>query len=76
MQIEGTITSVFETWPVQLAVEAAGGRWHVSLSSDTTVTLRGQPAAASALRSGHRVRVTGSAAGPDALAADRIEVLA
>lgn len=75
MQIEGTIVDVFETWPLQLSVETQAGRYHVSLQHDTKIVFQGHSESARALKSRRRVRITGSAAGPDSLQAEEIEIL-
>lgn len=73
--MEGRIVSVLETWPLQLMVDGAGGRWSVALSADTVVTEGGRQVEPSRLRAGARIVATGRATGPLALIADRIEIL-
>lgn len=51
------------------------GRYHVSLQHDTKIVSEGQSESARALKSRRRIRVTGSAAGPDSLQAEEIEIL-
>jgi hypothetical protein len=73
--MQGRIVSVLETWPLQLTVDAPGGRWSVALSSGTEVTERGRSVDHARLRGGARIAVTGRQTGPLAMIADRIDLL-
>jgi len=73
--MEGRIVSVLETWPLQLMVDGAAGRWSVALSADTVVTEGGRRAEPSRLREGSRISVTGRETGPLAMIAERIDLL-
>ena len=74
MTIEGTITAVLESWPLELVVETATGFWHVALRSDTVITANGQPADPHRVGPGMRVTIEGIAAGPDAISASAIDL--
>jgi len=73
--MEGRIVSVLETWPLQLTVDAAAGRWSVSLTAETVVTEGGRDAGPERLGTGARVSVSGRETGPRAMIADRIALL-
>ena len=73
MRIEGVVIEVYETWPLQLSVEASDGKYHIGLHSDTKITRRGRPAGASEIKG--RIAVDGNISGPNALVADSIELL-
>lgn len=75
MRIEGTITTIYETWPPQLAVETAAGRYHVALSAETHITQHQESIAMQDLRSGLNVAITGDETGQNALRATSIELL-
>jgi hypothetical protein len=73
--MEGRIIAVLETWPLQLTVEGAAGRWSVALSADTVVMDGTRPVEPSRLRQGERIAVTGKETGPLAMIAERIDLL-
>ena len=76
--IEGTITSVLETWPLQIVVDADGKRYDVRLTEQTTVARRGRNLTMRELRPGLRIRFAGrqgTPSRPTALVVERIDVL-
>jgi hypothetical protein len=75
MSIEGTIRSVMESWPLQLVVETATGRWQVALRDDTTIARNGEPADAHQIVPGVRVRIEGDVSGVNAISAAALELL-
>jgi hypothetical protein len=75
MRIEGNIVDVFESWPLQLAVEADTIRCHVSLAHNTSIIFQGRPASPQDLKTHRRIRIEGEAAGTNALLATNIEIL-
>lgn len=75
--IEGVITSVMETWPLQLTVTSGAKRYTVSLSDKTVIRKSGRSAEASALVPNVRVTILGrrsstAPAGGDTLVAETI----
>ena len=75
--IDGVITGVMETWPLQLTVTSGSKRYTVSLSDKTVIRKAGRSAEASALVPDVRVtihghRSAGLAAGGDTLVAETI----
>lgn len=74
MRVEGVVIEVYETWPLQLAIEASEGRYHVGLQVDTRITYRGHPVAASEIKVHRRITIDGPASGPNAMLADSIEL--
>lgn len=75
-RVEGRIVAIFETWPLQLAVETAAGRIDVALAPDAAVTEGGRAAAPADLRDGTRVAIEGAETGPGAMIAARVAILA
>ena len=73
--IEGTITGVLESSPLQLTVETSAGPMHVALRADTAVSQDGRPIDPGRLRPDLRVRIRGDRSGPSALSARSIEIL-
>lgn len=57
--VEGTITAVMESWPLQLTVSTGTGRYLVSLTPGTAIRRGGRPADARSLRPGFRVVLSG-----------------
>jgi len=47
MWIDGFIIEVYETWPLQLSVDASGELYHVGLLLETKITHQGSPVSAS-----------------------------
>ena len=76
MSIEGTVTEVMESWPLQLIVETNAGSYHVALSTDTTITQNNQASEASQLTPDKRVVITGEASSNEekAMIAQSIEI--
>jgi len=75
--IDGVITSVMETWPLQLTVTAGSKRYLVSLTDKTAIRKAGRSAEASALVPNVRVTILGhrsasAPAGGDTLIAEAI----
>lgn len=75
MRIEGTVVEVYETWPLQLSIEAADGLYHIGLNPDTKIKRRGHPAGAMEIKDHVRIAIYGTISGPKALLADSIELL-
>ena len=77
MVITGRILEIMESWPLQLAIEAEGVRYHVELLDETLALKRGAPVDVGSLQQGQRVRASGlaSEASATAMSASRIEVL-
>ena len=75
--IEGIIVEVMESWPLQLAVEGGGNRYHVELLHQTTVTRGSRDVNPGVLQPDQRVRVSGSGRGPptQVMIAESIEIL-
>lgn len=73
--MEGTITGVMESSPLQLTVETSAGAVHVVLRADTAVSQDGQPIDAGRLRPNLRVCIRGERSGPGALTARSVELL-
>lgn len=73
--MEGRITAILETWPLQLSVEGTDGRWAVALSPDTVVMDGTRPVTPELLRQGARIAVTGKVTGPLAMIAERIDLV-
>ncbi|MBB3082464.1 hypothetical protein [Geodermatophilus sabuli] len=74
-EIDGAIIAIRETWPLQLVVEAPGGRHDVALSEDTALTRAGTPVGSGALEVGAVVRVVGRLSAPHAMVASRVDIL-
>lgn len=77
MDIEGTITAVMESWPLQLSVKTADGIYDVDLTEETAITRSGQPLEPGQLSPELNVVITGTALNPEktAMSADTITVL-
>lgn len=73
--LQGTISAVRETWPPQLVVEAADGRYDIALSEQVAVSGTEGPGDAGSLRPGSVVRVTGRLSADRAVVAARVEVV-
>jgi hypothetical protein len=75
--IEGNVTGVMETFPLQLKVEANGVSHHVTLSDRTRVTFRGAAVDPGLIMPSTKVRIDGRgpAGGATALAAESIEII-
>jgi hypothetical protein len=76
MSIEGEITGVMETWPLQLTVETANESYQVSLEPDTAITQDGQVIEAGQLSPGQAVTILGtlSPSESNAMVAESIEI--
>ena len=74
-RVEGRIVAIYETWPLQLALEGPRGRIDVALSAETAVIAGGRAAAPTALRDGARVAVEGETNAPGAMIAAGISIL-
>jgi hypothetical protein len=72
--IEGTVTDVMETWPLQLFVKTDKGTCHVALAENTAVITRGRPAGPEQLLPGLIIRAEGDASGSQGMRATRIEI--
>jgi len=75
MWIDGFIIEVYETWPLQLSVDASGELYHVGLLLETKITHQGSPVSASEVKAHRRIRINGTASGQRALIAESIELL-
>jgi hypothetical protein len=75
-RVEGRIVAIYETWPLQLALEGPRGRIDVALSAETAVSAGGRAAAPSDLHDGARVAIEGETTAPGAMIAARISILA
>lgn len=75
--IEGKISRVMESWPLQLMVETQNGCYAVGLLSETKVTRWGQIADAGLLSCGLQVKIQGQPSVIDKLAmtAQAIEMI-
>lgn len=74
-QVEGQLSAVAESWPLQLTVlSSLGAVWAVSLDESTRFRLGGRTANAADLRVGQRLRASGSLLGPEALLALQIDI--
>lgn len=76
MSIEGTITEVMESWPLQLMVETNAGSYYVELLVDTKITQNGEVVEANRLMPGIQVVITGDASPTqnNAMTAQSIEI--
>ena len=74
MIIEGQITGVMETWPLQLTVQTDAGMYHVILA-EIVVTSGGQPVSPGDIREGDTVRVDGTPSGPRGITATSIDII-
>jgi hypothetical protein len=74
--LDGEITDVMETWPLQLAVTTADGAvQHIALSDDVAVVGEAGKLGPGNLRPGMAIRVTATAPGGVGLSAHRVQVL-
>ena len=74
--VNGEITEVMETWPLQLIVRTAeGDRRQVSLSDDVTVAGPSGPLGPGDLRPGMAIRLTGTSRRHDELTARLVQVV-
>ena len=73
--VEGRISAVRETWPLQLVVEASDGPYEIALSEQTAIGGTGEPGDPGSLRPGMVVRVTGRPSADFALVAGRLDVV-
>jgi hypothetical protein len=74
--LEGEITQVMESWPLQLVVETAEAQYDVALELDTRISKNGEPAAPSDLSPGLKVRISGPTTNQNyGLIAKTIEIL-
>ena len=74
--IEGKITQVMESFPLQLMVETQDGRYYVALLPETKITQQGKTLDASNLNPGLKVKIQGlsSAANRSAMTAQAVEI--
>lgn len=77
VMIEGKISAVLESYPLQLMVETNTGRYHVALLMDTIVQRNGQPIDQNQLQAEMRVQIEGTVSSADdrAMTAQTIRVL-
>ena len=68
IDIEGKISQVMESFPLQLMVETQDGRCCVALKPETKVTQQGKTVDASNLNPGLRVKIQGLSSAADRLA--------
>jgi len=73
--IEGVITEVMETWPLQLNVRVGQGRVVVSLTESTVIKQGGRPVGAESLRPGLKILVQGQRQKPEGCTADTIIIV-
>jgi len=76
MIVEGQITEVMESWPLQLVVETQTGRYHIQLLEETKIIQEGQAVNPEILKPGMRVQVKGQGSESNQLAmtAEAIEI--
>ena len=76
MSIEGEITAVMESWPLQLTVETETESYHVSLEPNTDITQGSAMIEAWQLSPGQTVKISGklSPSEKNAMVAQSIEV--
>lgn len=72
--IEGTITAIMETWPLQLTVAAGGVNHAVTLTATTRIARCGSPVDPGALRQGQSVRIAGDSRPEGTMMARSIDV--
>jgi hypothetical protein len=77
VMIEGKISAVLESYPLQLMVETNTGRYHVALLMDTIVQRNEQPIDQNQLQAEMRVQIEGIVSSVDdrAMTAQTIRVL-
>jgi hypothetical protein len=74
MIIEGQVTGVMETWPLQLTVHTDAGTYQIILP-EIVVTSGGQPVSPGDIRQGQTVRVEGETSGRRGIAAASIDII-
>lgn len=76
ISIEGKISQVMESFPLQLMVETQDGRYYVALLPETKIAQQGKTVDASNLNPGLTVKIQGlsSAAGRLAMTAQAVEI--
>ena len=76
MSIEGEITAVMESWPLQLTVDTETESYFVSLDPDTDITQGGTAVEASQLSPGQAVKISGtlSPSEENAMVAQSVEI--
>ena len=72
--IEGTVTEVMETWPLQLNVASGIRTYAVTLTEGTQVRRRGIACDPGTLRPGQQVDIQGHSQSAWALVADLISI--
>jgi hypothetical protein len=75
MVIEGRVTGVMETWPLQLTLRTDDVTYHIILSDDTAIYAEGQERSPADIRPGLMVRIQGDASGPRGMSATRIQLM-
>jgi hypothetical protein len=75
LMIEGVITAIRETWPLQLVVDAVSGRYDLSLTDDATVDDATLMPDNHSLTVGVRVRINGRLSGSHAIVASQVNVI-
>ena len=75
MRVEGRVSEVMESMPLQLIVTSGERRIFVGLRSGTAVTRRGTLVEHGGLLPDMYLRVDGPASGREAMMADSIEIL-
>ncbi|MEB3178448.1 MAG: hypothetical protein VKL59_05315 [Nostocaceae cyanobacterium] len=68
ISIEGKISQVMESFPLQLMVETKNGRYYVALLPETKITQQGKTVDASKLNPGLTVKIQGQYSGANQLA--------
>jgi hypothetical protein len=68
ISIEGKISQVMESSPLQLMVETKNGRYYVALLPETKITQQGKTVDASKLNPGLTVKIQGQSSGANQLA--------
>ncbi len=76
MSIEGEITELMESWPLQLTVKTQTESYHVSLESNTAITQESRAIDAGQLSPGQMVTISGqlSLSEDNAMVAQSIEI--
>jgi hypothetical protein len=73
--VQGVITKVMESWPLQLVVQSGEDSTHVALTFQTTITRNGKNMTPSDLHASQLVKIEGASISLDALTANWIEIL-
>ncbi|WP_414589975.1 hypothetical protein [Scytonema sp. PCC 10023] len=68
ISIEGKISQVMESFPLQLMVETKNGRYYVALAPETKITQQGKTVDTSKLNPGLTVKIQGLSSAPNQLA--------